>query len=106
MKLDKDPFPANMNMVELTGKKVPVQTSQAESTKGKDVVVVEEWPLTMIKPKSLKGGQLQKNEGSSSSNTQKPPLTFSCPSTRKVGPASGVMKTGPSEIPTWTIQFP
>jgi hypothetical protein len=35
MKVYKDPFPMNMNMVELEGKKVMVQPSQAESTKGK-----------------------------------------------------------------------
>jgi hypothetical protein len=57
MKLDKDPFPANMNMVELEGKKVLVQPSQAELTKGKEVIVREERPPRMIKPKSLKGGQ-------------------------------------------------
>jgi hypothetical protein len=57
MKLDKDLFPANMNMVELEGKKVLVQPSQAELTKGKDVIVREERPPRMIKPKSLKGGQ-------------------------------------------------
>jgi hypothetical protein len=39
MKLDKDPFPTNMNMVELEGKKVLIRPSQAESTKGKDVIV-------------------------------------------------------------------
>jgi hypothetical protein len=42
MKLDKDLFLANMNMVELNGKKVLVQPSQAKSTKGKDVVIGEE----------------------------------------------------------------
>jgi hypothetical protein len=42
MKLDKDLFPVNMNMVELYGKKVLVRRSQAESTKGKDVVIGEE----------------------------------------------------------------
>jgi hypothetical protein len=42
MKLDKDLFPTNMNMVELDGKKVRVQPSQAESTKGKEVVIGEE----------------------------------------------------------------
>jgi hypothetical protein len=42
MKLDKDLFPMNMNMVELDGKKVRVQPSQAESTKGKEVVIGEE----------------------------------------------------------------
>jgi hypothetical protein len=62
MKLDKDPFPANMNMVELDGKKVLVWPSQAESTKGKEVVIGEERPSRMIKPKSLKDGQYRKNE--------------------------------------------
>jgi hypothetical protein len=32
MKLNKDTFPANMNMVELDGKKVLVQPYQAESS--------------------------------------------------------------------------
>jgi hypothetical protein len=52
-----------MNMVELDGKKILVWPSQAESTMGKDVVIGEERPPRMIKPKSLKGGQWQKNEG-------------------------------------------
>jgi hypothetical protein len=56
MKLDKDPFPENMNMVELEGKKVLLQSSQAESTKGKEVIIGEEWSSRMIKPKSLKDG--------------------------------------------------
>jgi hypothetical protein len=42
MKLDKYLFPANKNMVELTGKKVLVRPSQIESTKGKEVVIGEE----------------------------------------------------------------
>jgi hypothetical protein len=57
MKLDKDPFSANMNMVELEGKNVLVRPSQAETTKGKAVVIREEGPPRMIKPKSLKDGQ-------------------------------------------------
>jgi hypothetical protein len=57
MKLDKDPFPANMNMVKFEGKKVLVWSSQTESTKGKDVIIGEERLPRMIKPKSLKGGQ-------------------------------------------------
>jgi predicted GTPase len=48
MKLDVDLFP--MNMVELEGKKVLVQTDQAESTKGKDVVVSDDLRHRMIKP--------------------------------------------------------
>jgi hypothetical protein len=39
MKLDKYQFSMNMNMVELNGKKVLVQPSQAESTKGKEVII-------------------------------------------------------------------
>jgi hypothetical protein len=42
MKLDKDPFLMNMNIVELNGRKVLVQPSQAESTKGKDIILGEE----------------------------------------------------------------
>jgi hypothetical protein len=39
MKLDKDPFPVNMNTIELDGKNVLVQPSQAESTKGNEVII-------------------------------------------------------------------
>jgi hypothetical protein len=55
--LEKDPFLMNMNMVELNGNKVLVPPSQAESTNGKEVVIGEEWPSRMIKPKSPKDGQ-------------------------------------------------
>jgi hypothetical protein len=88
MKLDKDPFLANMNMVELYGKKVLVRPSQDESTKGQDVIIGEERPPRMINPKSPKDGQCQKNEGASRNDAQRPPLTSSWPSTRKAGPAS------------------
>jgi hypothetical protein len=64
MKIDKDPFLANMNMVELDGKKVLVRPSQAESTEGTEVVIGEKRPPWMIKPKGVKDGQWQKNEGS------------------------------------------
>jgi hypothetical protein len=57
MKLDKDPFLTNMNMVELDGKKVLVRPSQAKSTKSKEVIIGEERPPRMIKTKSLKDGQ-------------------------------------------------
>jgi hypothetical protein len=60
MKLDKDPFPVNMKMVKLEGKKVLVQPSQTEMTKGKEVVVGEERPPKMIKPKSPKGWPMAK----------------------------------------------
>jgi hypothetical protein len=42
MKLDKDSFPTNKNMVKLDGKKVLVRLSQAEMIKGKDIVIGEE----------------------------------------------------------------
>jgi hypothetical protein len=56
IKLDKDLFPVNMNMVELEGKKVLLQPSQAETTKGKEVVIGEERPPMMTKPKSPSDG--------------------------------------------------
>jgi hypothetical protein len=64
MKLDKDPFPANMNMVELDGKKVLVRPSQAELTKGKEVVIGEERQPRMIRPKNLEIDRWKKNERS------------------------------------------
>jgi hypothetical protein len=57
MKLDKDPFSTNMNMFELDGKKVLVQPSQAEWTKGKEVIIGEERPPRIIKPKRSNDGQ-------------------------------------------------
>jgi hypothetical protein len=74
MKLDKDPFLVNMDMVELDRKKVLVQSSQAESIKGKEVVIGEERPSRMIKAKSLKDGHWQKNEGSKPQ--RRPKATF------------------------------
>jgi hypothetical protein len=106
MKLDKDPFMVNMNMVELDGKRVLVQPSQAKLTKGKEVIIGEERPPRMIKPRSLKDGQWQKNEGASRSDAQRPPSTSLWPSTRKAGPVSGATKTGPSGIPNRTVRFP
>jgi hypothetical protein len=106
MKLDKDPFPANMNMVDLDGKKVMVRPSQSESTKGKEVVIGEERPPRMMKPKSPKDGQWQKNEGAGRNDAQRPPSTSSWSSTRKAGAASGVAKTRPSGMPNRTIWFP
>jgi hypothetical protein len=61
-KLDKDPFLADINMVELDGKNVLIQPSQVESTKGKEATRGEERPQRMIKPKSPKDGQWWKNE--------------------------------------------
>jgi hypothetical protein len=66
MKLDKDPFPANMNTVELNGKKVMVWPSQDKSTKGKEVVIGEDTQPRMIRPKNLEIGRWKKNERSKS----------------------------------------
>jgi hypothetical protein len=64
MKLDKDAFPANMNTVELDEKKVLVLSSQAESTKGKEVVIGKERQPRMIRPKNPEIGRWKKNERS------------------------------------------
>jgi hypothetical protein len=64
MNLDKDLFPVNMNMVELEGKKVMVRPSQAESTKGKEVVIGEERQLRLTKAKRPKDSLWNKNERS------------------------------------------
>jgi hypothetical protein len=41
MMLDEDPLQVNMNLIELEGKKVLDWTSQAELTKGKEVIIGE-----------------------------------------------------------------
>jgi hypothetical protein len=74
MKLDKDLFPANMNTVELDGKKVLVRPSQAESTKGKEVVIGEERQPRMIRPKNPEIGRWKKNERSKPRS--RPKVTF------------------------------
>jgi hypothetical protein len=62
MKLDKDTLLMNMNMIKLEEKKILIRPSQAEMTKGKEIVIGQERPPRMIKPKSLKDGQWQKNK--------------------------------------------
>jgi hypothetical protein len=57
MKLDKDSFPVNINMVELDGKKVLVRPSHDELTNGEEVIIGEEQLPRMIKSKSPKDGQ-------------------------------------------------
>jgi hypothetical protein len=42
MKLDVDPFPANINMIDFKEKRVLVQTNQVGSTKGKNVIISDE----------------------------------------------------------------
>jgi hypothetical protein len=68
MKLDKDTFPMNMNMVELDGKKVLVRLSQAESTKGKDDIIGEERPPRIQKVQKVTNGKRMRGGGASRSN--------------------------------------
>jgi hypothetical protein len=56
IKLNKDSFPMNINMVKLEGKKVMVWPSQDESTKAKEVIIGEERQPRLINPKSPKDG--------------------------------------------------
>jgi hypothetical protein len=86
MKLNKESFPVNMNMVELKRKKTLVQPSQAELTKGKEVIIGEEQSLRMIKTLMIKPKSLK--DGASHSSAQRLPSTSSWPSTKKAGPAS------------------
>jgi hypothetical protein len=64
MKLNNDPFSANMNTVEHDGKKVLVWPFQAELTKGKEVDIGEERQPRMMRPKNLEIGRWKKNERS------------------------------------------
>jgi hypothetical protein len=51
MNLDTDPFP--IGMVELEHKKILLCTDQAETTKGKSVVISDDLHNRIIKPHSL-----------------------------------------------------
>jgi hypothetical protein len=99
MRLDKDPFLVNMNMVELEGKKVMVRPSHVESTKGKEVIIGEERQLRMIKLKSLKDGQWKKNERSKPQSRAKATFNILMAKYRED-------RTGIRERENWTIRFP
>jgi hypothetical protein len=77
IKLDKDPFLANMNMIELEGKKVMVRPYLVELTKGKDVIICEEKQPRMIKSKSLNASDGRGMRGTSHILIPKPLLTSS-----------------------------
>jgi hypothetical protein len=64
MKLDEDSFQVSMNTVELEGKMVLVQPSQAELAKDKDVIIGEERQSRMIRPKISEIGRWKKNKRS------------------------------------------
>jgi hypothetical protein len=59
MKLDTDPFP--IGMVELEHKKILVRTDQAETTKGKSMVVSDDLRNRMIKPHNPEIGVWKEN---------------------------------------------
>jgi hypothetical protein len=54
----------------------------------------------------MANGRRMRGGGASHSDAQRPPSTSLWPSTRKAGPTSGVMKSGPSGIPNWIVHFP
>jgi hypothetical protein len=56
MKLDTDPFPMNVNMINFEEKRILVRTSQAESTWGKNAMVSGEPRAKMVKPRSPEQG--------------------------------------------------
>jgi hypothetical protein len=59
MRLDTDPFP--VHMVDLEKKKILVRTDQAETTKGKNMVVSDKLRNRMIKPCSPEMGVWKEN---------------------------------------------
>jgi hypothetical protein len=59
IKLDTDPF--LVGMVELMDKKVLMRTDQAETTKGKNVVISDELRNRMIKPHNSEIGEWKEN---------------------------------------------
>jgi hypothetical protein len=106
MKLDKDLFLANMNTIELNGKKVLVRPSQVKSTKGKEVIIGEERQLRMIRPKNLEISRWKKKERSKPRSHSK--VTFNILMTKYRDGKAGFRghKTRSSGFPNQTIRFP
>jgi hypothetical protein len=59
MKFDTDPFP--IGMVEIEHKKILVRTDQAETTKGKNMVIFDDLRNRMIKPHNPNIGAWKEN---------------------------------------------
>jgi hypothetical protein len=59
MRLDVDPF--LVDMVEFGEKKILVKTDQADTTKGKNMVILDELRNRMIKPRSPEIGVWKEN---------------------------------------------
>jgi hypothetical protein len=62
MRLDVDPFPANVNMINFEEKKVLMCTSQVDSTGGKNVVVLNKPHAGMLKSRSPEPGVWKVNQ--------------------------------------------
>jgi hypothetical protein len=74
MKLDTYPFPMNVNMINFEEKRVLVHTSQADSTQRKNVIVLDEPRLRMVKPRNPEPGQWQVNKALRARTRVKPTL--------------------------------
>jgi hypothetical protein len=70
MKLDTDLFP--VGMVELKHRKILVRTDQAETTKGKNMVIFDDLRNRMIKPHNPKIGVWKENVQRKPTNRVKP----------------------------------
>jgi hypothetical protein len=66
MRLDANPFPVNVNMINFEEKKVLVRTSQDDTTCVKNVIVSDEPRLRMINPKVPEAGMWKVNQRKSS----------------------------------------
>jgi hypothetical protein len=64
MRLDTNPFPANVNMIDFEGNMVLVHPSQAGTTKGKNVVLSDEPRAKMLKPRNPELGEWKVNQQS------------------------------------------
>jgi hypothetical protein len=62
MRLDTDPFPANVNVINFEEMKVLVHPDQADTTKGKSVIVSDEPRVRMLKPRNPEPGKWKVNQ--------------------------------------------
>jgi hypothetical protein len=76
MKLDTDPFPTNVNMINFEEKRVIVHTSQADTTRGKNIIMSNEPRLKMIKPWDLEPVKWKVNQRRWSKPRVKPTSTM------------------------------
>jgi hypothetical protein len=74
MKLDVDPFP--VDMIDFAEKKVLVRQDQAGTTRGKNVLVSDEFRLKMLKPKNPEVGVWKENARRKDRSRWKPMSSF------------------------------